>query len=190
MTRPYSSGSSAAGGDPDSWRYYWLNITSACVVWWPSRTDPRLQGRFDPSDVLQDVYLEAIGQLDDYLRSPGLPFFLWLRALTGHRLARLHRHHLGTQRRDAGREVSADRAAAPEVSSAILAEQPARRAGAPSEEVARRELREHLQALLERLSADDRDVLALRHFEQLNTAETAQVLDISEAAAGKRYVRA
>jgi len=70
------------------------------------RLDRRLQGRIDPSDVLQEAYLQASLQLAEYLKKPTLPFFLWLRLVTGQRLATLHRYHLGTQGRDAGREVS------------------------------------------------------------------------------------
>jgi RNA polymerase sigma-70 factor, ECF subfamily len=73
--------------------------------------------------VLQEAYLDAASGLPDYLRKPTLPFFLWLRLLVGSRLSRLHRHHLGTQMRDAGREVSLYRGALPEASSAALAAQ-------------------------------------------------------------------
>jgi RNA polymerase sigma-70 factor (ECF subfamily) len=99
-------------------------------------------------------------------------------------------YHLDAQQRDAGREVRLNLGAEADVSSAVLAACLLGPAERPSEEAARAELRERLQALLEQLSADDREVLALRHFEQLSTNETAAVLSISAAAAGKRYVRA
>src|SRR4051812_32354157 len=70
------------------------------------RMDPRLQGRVDPSDVLQETFLEAAQRLADYVRDPRMPFFLWLRFLTGQRLLTLRRRHLGTEARDAGREIS------------------------------------------------------------------------------------
>lgn len=180
----------AAAGDGESWRLLLAPHHDRLRRMVAARMDPRLHSRLDPSDVLQDAYLEAAGQLDSYLRQPELPFFVWLRGLVGSRLARLHRHHLGAQRRDAGREVPANEAAAPEMSSAVLAEQFLAPGDSPSAEAVRVELRDRLQALLERLSAPDREVLALRHFEQLTTAETAAVLGISAAAAGKRYVRA
>src|SRR4051812_686153 len=66
------------------------------------RLDRRLQGRIDPSDVIQETYLEASARLADYVRSPSMPFFLWLRFLAGQKLVTLHRHHLGVQMRDAG----------------------------------------------------------------------------------------
>src|SRR6266481_3061784 len=85
------------------------------------RLDPRLQGRVDPSDVLQEAYLEASARLADYLDNPTMPFFLWLRFLAGQKLVTLHRHHLGVQMRSAGREVSLYRGGMPEASSAALA---------------------------------------------------------------------
>lgn len=180
----------AAHGDADSWRRLLETHHDRLRRMVAARIDARLRSRLDPSDVLQDAYLEAAEQLADYLRTPNMPFFLWLRVLVGNRLARMHRHHLDAQRRDAGRDVSLDRAAAPEVSSAVLAEQLLGVGERPSEEIARRELRERLQSLLERLSLADREVLCLRHFEQLSVVEIALVLGIQEAAAGKRYIRA
>jgi RNA polymerase sigma-70 factor (ECF subfamily) len=66
------------------------------------RLDQRLQGRIDASDVLQEAFLEVAARLPDYLRQPPMPFFLWLRFLTGQKLLELHRHHFGAQMRDAG----------------------------------------------------------------------------------------
>src|SRR5438874_3855566 len=81
------------------------------------RLDQRLQGRVDPSDVLQEAYLDVAAQLPHYAKKPGMPFFLWLRLVTGQRLMRVHRQHLGAALRDAGREVSLYRGALPEASS-------------------------------------------------------------------------
>src|SRR6516165_8751363 len=77
------------------------------------RLDIRLQARLDASDVLQEAYVEVVQRLDEYLRDPKLPLFLWLRLVVGERLLKLHRHHLGAQMRDAGREVSLFRGALP-----------------------------------------------------------------------------
>src|SRR6516165_7700485 len=85
------------------------------------RLDPRLHGRIDPSDVIQETYLEASARLAEYLRKPTMPFFLWLRFLAGQKLVTLHRRHLGVKMRDAGREVALGRGRLPEGSSAVLA---------------------------------------------------------------------
>jgi RNA polymerase sigma-70 factor (ECF subfamily) len=154
------------------------------------RLDWRLHGRIDASDVIQDAYLEAARRLDGYLQEPQMPLFLWLRFLVGERLMILHRHHLGAKMRDARREVSLYRDPLPEASSAALAAQLLGQRTSPSEAAVRAERMLRLQEAVNRLDPLDREVLSLRHFEQLSRAETAQVLGIEEAAAAKRYIRA
>jgi RNA polymerase sigma-70 factor (ECF subfamily) len=154
------------------------------------RLDPRLHGRIDPSDVIQEAYLEASARLADYLRQPAMPFFLWLRFLAGQKLVTLHRHHLGRQMRDAGREVSLYRGRLPEASSAALAAQLLGHEARPSEAAIRAELKVRLQEALNRMGPLDREILALRHFEQLTLAETAQVLGLTESGACRRHLGA
>ena len=119
-----------------------------------------------------------------------MPAFLWLRFLTGQRLQLIHRHHLGAQMRDAGREVSLYRGALPAASSAALAAQLLGRHTSPTQAVVRAERILRVQEALNSLDALDREVLSLRHFEELTAAEAAQVLGIEESAAAKRYFRA
>lgn len=154
------------------------------------RLDRRLQGRIDESDVLQEAFLEVAGKLDDYLAAPKAPFFLWLRTLTGLKLAELHRRHLGTQLRDANREVSLYRGALPEANSLSLAAQLLGKFSSPSQAAVKAERRIKLQEVLNSMDPVDREVLALRHFEQLSNAETAHVLGMSESGATARHVRA
>ena len=154
------------------------------------RLDRRLQGRVDPSDVIQEAYLEASQRLTEYLQNPSMPFSLWLRFITGQRLLALHRHHLGAQRRDAGREVSLYRGTLPEATSASLAAQLLGKFTQPSQAAIRAEIKIKLQEALNSMDPIDREVLALRHFEQLYSSETAQVLGIGLAAVKKRHIRA
>jgi RNA polymerase sigma-70 factor (ECF subfamily) len=154
------------------------------------RLDRRLQGRIDASDVIQEAFLEASARLAEYVRQPDMPFFLWLRFLTGQKVLELHRHHLGTQMRDAGREIALYRGALPEASSAALAAQLLGHDTRPSEAAIRAERKIRLQEALNSMDPLDREVLALRHFEQLNNAETAQALGLTESTASKRYIRA
>ncbi len=77
------------------------------------RLDPRLRGRVDASDVIQEGYLEAMKRLDEFIRSPAVPFYIWLRFLIGQKVQEQHRRHLGTPGRDVGREVSIYRAQCP-----------------------------------------------------------------------------
>jgi RNA polymerase sigma-70 factor (ECF subfamily) len=154
------------------------------------RLDTRLQARLDASDVVQDAYAEVTGRLEEYLRDPKLPVFLWLRLVVGERLVKLHRHHLGTKMRDASREVSLYRGALPAASSAALAAQLLGRHTSPSQAILRAERILRLQDALNTLDPVDREILSLRHFEELTAAETARVLEIEESAAAKRYFRA
>jgi RNA polymerase sigma-70 factor (ECF subfamily) len=154
------------------------------------RLDWRLQARIDASDVIQDAFLQAAARLDEYFHNPTMPLFLWLRLVVGERLTKLHRHHLGAQMRDAGREVSLYRDALPAASSAALAAQLLGKHTSPTQAVLRAERMLRLQEALNALDPIDREVLALRHFEELTRSEAAQVLGIEEAAAAKRYVRA
>ena len=154
------------------------------------RLDPRLQGRVAPEDVLQDVYLAASQSLVDYVGQPATPFFFWLRGIAGHKLLELHRSHLGTRMRDVRREVSLHRGALPDATSAALAAQLLGHQTRPSEAAVRAEAKLRLQEALNGMDPIDREVLALRHFEQLSNAEAARVLQIKETAAGKRYLRA
>jgi RNA polymerase sigma-70 factor (ECF subfamily) len=154
------------------------------------RLDWRLRQRVDASDVVQDAYLEIATRLEEYLNDPKLPLFLWMRLVVGERLSKLHRRHLGAQMRDAGREVSLYRAALPAASSAALAAQLMGKHTSPTQAAARAERLLRLQEALNGLEPIDREVLSLRHFEELSRSETALALGIEEAAAAKRYVRA
>ena len=180
----------AAAGDPAAWRSlldpHHPRLRRMVAV----RLDARLQGRIDPSDVLQEAYLDAARGLKEYARDPQAPVYLWLRSLAVTRLAKAHRHHLGAQARDAGREVSIYRGPGPQASSAALAAQLLGHEPRPSEAVHRAERKLLLEEALNGMDPVDREVLALRHFEQLSGPEAAAVLGITEAAAGKRFIRA
>jgi RNA polymerase sigma-70 factor (ECF subfamily) len=154
------------------------------------RLDWRLRGRIDPSDVLQEACLDAARRLPEYYQNPTMPFFLWLRFLAGQRLVDENRKHLGAAARDAGREISLYHGALPEASSAALAAQLLGRLTTPSQAAIRAERKIRLQEALNSLDPIDREVLALRHFEELSNTEAAAVLGLDKSAASKRYARA
>jgi RNA polymerase sigma-70 factor (ECF subfamily) len=154
------------------------------------RLDRRLQGRIDPSDVLQDAYLDVARRAGEYVASPSLPVFLWLRLITGQRLMALHRQHLGAQMRDAGQEVSLYRGALPQATSVSLAALLLGRLTSPTQAAQRAEMQIRLQEVINAMDPLDREVLTLRHFEELSNVETARVLGIQKAAASNRYLRA
>ena len=155
-----------------------------------ARLDRRVRGRVDPSDVLQDGFVDAVGKFPGYAADPKMPLFLWLRLVVGERLAKVHRDHLGAQARDATREVSLYRGPMPAASSAALAAHLLGRETTPTRAAVRAERLLRLQEALNALDPLDREILSLRHFEELTHAEAARVLDIQEAAAAKRYIRA
>jgi RNA polymerase sigma-70 factor (ECF subfamily) len=154
------------------------------------RLDRRLQGRLDPSDVLQEAFLDFARRAGEFAENPEVSFFLWLRALTGQRLQMLHRQHLGAKMRDAAREISLHRAPMPQATSVSLAAQLLGHFTSASAKVARAEMQILLQEALNGMDPIDREILALRHFEELSNAETAEVLGIDPSAASSRHVRA
>jgi RNA polymerase sigma-70 factor (ECF subfamily) len=154
------------------------------------RMDRRLQGRVDPADVVQEAYLAIRGKFPQYSADPRLPFYLWLRLEVGQKLVDVHRFHLGTQMRDAGQEVSLYRGALPQVTSLSLAEHLLGKLTTASQAAMRVELKLRVQEALNSMAPHDREVLILRHFEELSNAEAAQILGIKPSAAVNRYVRA
>jgi RNA polymerase sigma-70 factor (ECF subfamily) len=154
------------------------------------RLDRRLQGRLDPADVLQETYLDVARRFKDYAADPAVPFFLWLRFLTGQKLVDLHRQHLGTKMRNADLEVSLYRGDFPRASSASLAELLLGRLTTASRAAIRAETQLRVQEALNSMDPMDREVLVLRHFEMLSNEEVAQVLGLKPSAASNRHMRA
>ncbi len=156
------------------------------------RLDRRLSGRVDASDILQDAYLEVRRRFADYAQDQGeaLPFYLWLRLLTGQKMTDLHRQQLGTQMRDPALEVSLVRGKIPQASSASLAAQLLGKLTSASRAAIRAEHRLIVQEALDRMDPIDREILVLRHFEHLTNHEVALVLGLRKSAASQRYVRA
>jgi RNA polymerase sigma-70 factor (ECF subfamily) len=151
------------------------------------RLDRRLAARVDPSDVVQDTLAEASRRLDDYLRTRPLKFYPWLRQLAVERLADAHRRHLRAGRRSVTRE---EPPGLPAGSALELADRLLAAGEGPSAGLRREERRARVRAALGRLPERDREVLVLRHLEQLATAEAAEVLGVSEGAVKVRVVRA
>jgi RNA polymerase sigma-70 factor (ECF subfamily) len=151
--------------------------------------DRRLAARVDPSDVVQDVLIEAAHKLSDYIRDRPLPFYPWLRQIACDRLIELHRQHVQAQKRSVRREEPGA-LALPDESLAELAGRLVSNATSPSERLLRKEIQERIRAALTQLSGRDREVLELRHLEQLSVAETAAILGITQAGVKSRHLRA
>jgi RNA polymerase sigma-70 factor, ECF subfamily len=180
----------AISGDQEAWAQVLAPHRDRLRRMVALRLDQRLRGRIDPSDVLQEAFLQAAQALPKYLERPDQPVFLWLRWLTGMALQLVHRQHLGVQARDADREVRLLGRPLPEVSSVALAAQLLGRDTRPSVAAIRAERQRRLQEALNAMDPLDREVLVLRHFEELSNGEVARELNLQESAASKRYIRA
>jgi RNA polymerase sigma-70 factor (ECF subfamily) len=182
----------AAAGDGAAWGALLTAHQQRLARMVAFRMDPRLRGRVDASDIVQEAFVEASEHRQDYFRTAGAmqSLFFWLRGVVSNKLLELHRHHLGTRMRDAKRETPLEAPRRPDDTSAALCAHLTAGLTRPSVAAARGEVRTRLAEALDEMDATDREVLALRHFEQLTSAEAAQVLGIQERAAAKRYLRA
>jgi RNA polymerase sigma-70 factor (ECF subfamily) len=154
------------------------------------RLDRQLARRVDASDIVQDVLLEANGRLSDYLAAPQMPFHLWLRHLAKDRIIDMHRQHRGAQRRSLDRERSLVSPQFGDQSAFDLAGQLVGSEPTPAAAVLRKELQSRFLIAIEQLDEEDRDIVLMRHFEQLGNSEAATALGLSTAAAGMRHLRA
>ena len=193
----------AAGGDVRAWGALLSRHERRLSAVATFRLDPRLRGRVDAADVVQDALTAATERREEFFeqsaRPSPQPLFLWLRWMVANTLLGLHRHHLGARMRDARRERVVGLAggggggdvndARDHTRVALVAQLTAGVTG-PATAAGRGEVKQRLHDALEQLEPTDREVLALRHFEQLTSGEAAQVLGIQERAAAKRYTRA
>jgi RNA polymerase sigma-70 factor (ECF subfamily) len=154
------------------------------------RMDRRLHGRVDPEDVLQEAYLAALQRLPHYRDESSASPLVWLRMIVMQTLTDVHRHHLGAQMRDVDREVSLPGWNHAQTTSASLAALLMGRFTSPSQAAARAELFDQAERAIAAMDPLDREVLALRHFEELTNSEVAEVLGIQQKAASIRYIRA
>lgn len=153
------------------------------------RLDRKLAHRVDASDVVQDVLLEASRRLGDYINDPKVPFHLWLRQLARDRMIDLHRRH-HAQRRDVGKEQRLNQPRFGDASSLDLAAQLPDDELTPAAATIRKELEQRFLDALDLLEESDREIIVMRHVEHLGNSEIADALNLSQAAAGMRYLRA
>lgn len=178
----------AAAGDGDAWRRLMARHHGSLRRMVALRLHRRLKRRVDPSDVLQESYLDAARRLGEYVRQPAMPFPHWLRFLTEQRVAEQHRRHLKAQRRNVNREIRP--ADAGSSRSEDFVDQLVGSFSSPSRVAMQAECEDRLQLALQSLTPTEREILSLRHFEQLSNGEAAARLGLDKSATSKRYVRA
>jgi RNA polymerase sigma-70 factor (ECF subfamily) len=179
----------ASAGDPEAREQLLIRYRGRLRQMVASRLDRRLAARVDPSDVVQEALTDAAGKLSDYLRLRPLPFYPWLRKLAWQRLVDLHRRHVRAKSRSVTREEGQILPLADDSAIQLVDRMLARGAG-PMTNLLQAELRSRVRSALDSLPEQDREVLVLRHLEQLSTREMAAVLGISEGAVKMRQVRA
>jgi RNA polymerase sigma-70 factor (ECF subfamily) len=180
----------AAAGDDVAWGSLLTAEQERLIRMVAFRMDPRLRARIDAADVVQEAFVQASAHREDFFRAPEMPLFLWLRKIVCNKLFELHRHHLGTHMRDANRERPLAASMNWDDTAEALWLHLSGHLTSPSVAAVKREARIQLAEALDKMDATDREVLMLRHFEQLTNAEAARIVGIEERAAGKRYLRA
>ncbi len=154
------------------------------------RMDSRLRGRVDPDDILQEAWLDCVKRVDSFLKDASRSIFVWFRLVVSQTLVDVHRRHVGAQKRSAANEFSIERGWSAESTSMSLSFHLLGHLTSPSQAMVRQELSLQLEQALSGMNEIDREVLALRHFEELTNRETAQIIGISEQAASVRYMKA
>src|SRR5688572_1994733 len=154
------------------------------------RLDPKVQRRIDVSDVVQDAIIDANRRLKEFLANPAMPFHLWLRNIARDRIIDSHRRHRASAKRSVDREQRLAIPAADDRSTMDLAAQLCDPERTPAAEATMRELARRFHSALEELDEADREVVVMRHFEQLSNQEVAQTLGLTQPAASMRYLRA
>jgi RNA polymerase sigma-70 factor (ECF subfamily) len=180
----------AAAGDPQAQDELFAAYRDRLWRMVRLRLDRRLHGRVEAADIVEEARAEIFRRLPDYLVNPPLPLFLWMRQVAGERLQATHQAHLGAATAAAGQDVSLFRGALPEANSVSLAAQLLGRFVSAGAEAERAERQFRLQEALNGMDARDREILALRHFEEMDISEAAVVLGISRTEASNTYVRA
>ncbi len=154
------------------------------------RLHPRLHGRIDADDVLQDAWIMAVDRIGYFLRDASHSSFIWFRMIVQQTLVALHRRHLGAEKRNAARDVPVHGGWQSDSTSSSMAFHLCDSLTSPSSAVNRADLAKQLDTILQGMNEIDREVLALRHFEELSNSEAARVLNMSEQATSGRYIRA
>jgi RNA polymerase sigma-70 factor (ECF subfamily) len=154
------------------------------------RLDAALARRLDASDVVQEVLLEANRRLKEYLKNPSMPFHLWLRHIAKDRMIDAHRRHRQAQRRSLDKEQPLQPAVMRDASSVQALASLVDQELTPASAAIRQELERRFWTELAQLDEDDREIILMRHFEQMSNQDAAAALGLSQAAAGMRYIRA
>lgn len=180
----------ARSGDPEARDRLLMRHRDALRRMIEMRLDRKIQRRVDASDIVQEVLVDANRRLTDYLADPKMPFHLWLRHMAKDRIIDAHRRHRVSSKRSVDREENLTIGFNMDQSSVDLAAQICDTEATPAAAATMEELQRRFQAAIETMEPADREVIIMRHFEQLTNQDVAAALDLSAAAASMRYLRA
>jgi RNA polymerase sigma-70 factor, ECF subfamily len=150
------------------------------------RLNPGVAGRVAASDIVQEALLVASRRLAEYLQKPGAPFHAWLRQLARDRLADAYRRELA-DKRDVSRE---QKVGVSERSSLNPLAQIRDDELTPAAMLLRKEFAQRFHQAVDCLDEDAKEIILMRHAERLTNSQVAELLGLSEPAAGMRYLRA
>ena len=147
------------------------------------RMEPALRTRVDASDVVQEAQVMIAKGIEQFIKQRPTSFRIWIRRKGLDQLRDQRRRHIGTMKRSVLVEQSISDVSSFEIARRLLS-------NSPSKILGQIELRERVYRLIEQLSEIHREVLVLRHAEELTNAEVAELLDIDPNTARQRYGRA
>jgi RNA polymerase sigma-70 factor (ECF subfamily) len=179
----------ARNGDESALSHLFRHFQPRLVRMVELRLDSTLRRRLDPTDVVQESWVEIVRRFPEWAAQSQVPFHVWLRLMTAQSLAQAQRRNLGAHMRDAQREVPVLESRV-SVSAVNAADAFVATATSPTLAARREELRERVLGALEELDEIDREIVSLRHFEGLSNDEAAAELAITPDAASKRFLRA
>lgn len=154
------------------------------------RLDQKIMRRVDVSDVVQDVLVEANRRLSTYLENPVLNFQLWLRQIAKDRIIDAHRRHRTSAKRSIDREQPMVAPGGQDHSTIELAARLCDPALTPAAMATQKEIAAQVEKAVYQLKGNDREMILMRHYEQMSNLETAEALGLTEPAASMRYLRA
>ncbi len=168
----------------------WMQHRSRLQSLLGSRMPAVLQRRIGIDDLLQECYLACGKRISFFLEQADIPIYVKFRRIALQTLADMERHHLGAAKRDAMKEVHLSDKEDSSSSNFDAWERFADTMTSPRTRLVKLERQSVTRRVLEELSENDRQILELRHFEELSNTECAAILEIEPKNASIRYVRA
>lgn len=158
-----------------------------CMV--DNKLDPKLASRLDPSDIVQEVFVEATMRLQEFLDGKDVSFYVWLRNLATDRMIDAYRFHIRSKRRSVNREHRQVNKYLDD-SMRQLVDKLCASGISPSQYVIQAEAKEKMLECLKALSFKHREILVMRFMEFMSPKEIASILKIAPNTVSVRQYQA